>query len=524
MSGWVGAASPLASWQPTSGPGLLGGGAAATYGYPMASGLLAAMSSPQSVPTDWTQQAMSLAGNPHAGPYAASDGALPAGFGTTGTSPAYPTAGSTTGGSSGQQIAGGLLGALAKNPSILKNGVSAIQGLLSPSMDSALGLTTANSTPAVLGASGLAPMGTGAVTSVGNAAGASAANELAAAGLGGGAGAIANPAIAQAIADYAPGAASALAAPALQSIGTGAADAVANQAETSAAQELASAGYGSGASAAGSGGATASSGLGTASQALGALGAGYSAYNTIKNWQSGNTGSDALNGAETGASVGTMIAPGIGTAIGGLIGGAAGALSSAFGGGEKDPETQNWNSLAGTYDQNPSVMSSANPSQLYQGLAGVMDAKNNSPGHSEPIEQVFGRMGEQNLMDQMANYVNQQYQAGKIKPGESIGQQWSQSVYPWLTSKGATINPNQRTSSGAPEGSALIGDLQGLLGDWETGGISPTSQLGVNGQTIGGLINFAGLSPQQLAAMQKPSTPSIVRRGPATRALAFGMR
>ena len=523
MSGLLGGVSPLAAWQPANSPGLIGGGAAATYGYPMANGLLAAMSAPQSGATDWTQQALSLAGNPHAGPYAASDGALPGGFGAPGTAPANPVAGSTTGGSTGQQLLGGLLGAL-KNPSILKNGVSAIQGLLSPSMDSALGLTAANSTPAVLGASDLAPMGTGAITSAGNAAGASAANELASAGIGGGGAASLNPAIAQALADYAPGAASALAAPAMQSIGTGAADAVANQAESSAAQELANAGYGSGVSAAGNGAGAASSGLGTAAQALGALGAGYSAYNTIKNWQSGNTGSDALNGAETGASVGTMIAPGIGTLLGGLIGGAAGAASSAFGGGRPDPETQNWNSLASAYDQNPGVMGSANPAQLYQGLAGVMDAKNNSPGHSEPIEQVFGRMGEQNLMDQMANYVNQQYQAGKIKPGESIQDQWNQVVYPWLTSRGAPINPNQRTSSGANEGSALVGDLQGLLGDWETGAISPASQLGVNGQTIGGLINFAGLSPQQLAAMQKPSTPSIVRRGPATRALAFGMR
>src|SRR5580693_1159882 len=56
-------------------------------------------------------------------------------------------------------------------------------------------------------------------------------------------------------------------------------------------------------------------------------------YNEINSYQSGNTGSDALSGAETGAAIGSIV-PGIGTAIGGVIGGAAGALASAFGPGE----------------------------------------------------------------------------------------------------------------------------------------------------------------------------------------------
>ncbi|MDE1919031.1 MAG: hypothetical protein KGH96_23570, partial [Sphingomonadales bacterium] len=253
-------------------------------------------------------------------------------------------------------------------------------------------------------------------------------------------------------------------------------------------------------------------------------GTAYSAYNMIKNWQSGNTGSDALNGAETGAGVGSMIVPGIGTVIGGLIGGAAGALSSAFGGGERDPETTNWNSLAGAYNNNPGVMSSLNPSQLYQGLAGVMDAKNNSPGHSEPIEQVYGREGEQNLMDAMTNYANQQYQAGNIKPSESVAEQWTNTIYPWLQSQGASINPNQRTSSGSPEGSALISDLQGLLGDWESGAINPQSQLGINGQPISGLMNFAGLSPAQLATIQQQSKPASVSAQALRRGSIRGLR
>lgn len=262
----------------------------------------------------------------------------------------------------------------------------------------------------------------------------------------------------------------------------------------------------------GAAGAAAGQGAGLASDvgtALGALGAGYSLYNTVNNWQSGNTGSDALNGAETGASIGTMVLPGIGTVIGGLLGGAVGAASSAFGGGEKDPETTTWNKVAQAAQSNPSLFSGMSPSQLYQNLAGVMDAKNNSPGHSQPIEQVFGREGEGNLMDQLTGYLNQQYQAGGIKPGESIANQWSNTIAPWLASKNASI-ANQNTSSGTPEAPALTQDIQGLVSDWENGAFGAQTPMGISGQTIGGLANYAGLSPTQLAALNAASQPSPV--------------
>jgi hypothetical protein len=231
------------------------------------------------------------------------------------------------------------------------------------------------------------------------------------------------------------------------------------------------------------------------------VGAGLSTYNTVKNWQSGNTGSDALNGAETGAAWGSYFGP-WGTAIGALAGGAIGALSSAFGGGERDPETTNWNSLAQAAQSNPGLMQQLSPSMLYQGLAGVMDAKDNSPGHSQPIEQVFGRMGEGNLMDQLTGYLNQQYRAGKITQGEGIANQWNNVINPWLQSKGAGI-ANQNTASGTPEAPALTADLQGLVQDWETGAINSSSQLGVGGQNIAGLTQYLGMTPQQLAAVQQ---------------------
>src|SRR6266853_1396452 len=229
----------------------------------------------------------------------------------------------------------------------------------------------------------------------------------------------------------------------------------------------------------------------TSIPALGPASAVLSTYSAIKNWQSGNTGSDAIQGAEAGAAWGSMFGP-VGTVAGAVIGGAVGALSSAFGGGRPDLETGVWNNYAAAYDKaNPAtqsaMMQSLSPSQAYQNLAGVMDAKNNTPGHSEPIEQVFGRMGENNLMTALTGQLNQDLKSGTITPGESIAEQWNQQIYPWLASKGATIDPNAKTSTGANEGQALVGDLQSLMSSWEKGNLTAYSQVGVNGQTISGL-------------------------------------
>jgi hypothetical protein len=119
------------------------------------------------------------------------------------------------------------------------------------------------------------------------------------------------------------------------------------------------------------------------------------------------------------------------------------------------------------------IMSSMGPQQQYQYLAGIMDAKNNSPGHSEQIEQVFGRMGEANMMNQMTTMLNGAIKSGQIKPGESMSQQWSQTIAPWLKSKGATIDPNQKDSKGNAEGQNLIYDIQDLAGEYETTGAKP---------------------------------------------------
>lgn len=232
-------------------------------------------------------------------------------------------------------------------------------------------------------------------------------------------------------------------------------------------------------------------------------GLGYAAipldlYNFAQNWQSGNTGSDAMQGAETGAAIGSVI-PGIGTVIGGLVGGAAGALSSAFGGGRHDPESDMLHGLTGQYgqlyNQNPgeaqSALSALSPSQSYQLLAGAMDAKNHSGNSEQPIEATFGRMGEQNLLTQMAGQINQAYNAGQITPGESAADVYSGVVSPWLSKE---TGGQGLTGGAGGEAGILGGALENLTGDYMSGALTNNSQIGIAGQTDPDLQPYLGLN------------------------------
>lgn len=228
--------------------------------------------------------------------------------------------------------------------------------------------------------------------------------------------------------------------------------------------------------------------------AAGAIAVPLALYNFANNWQSGNTGSDAISGAETGAAIGSAV-PVVGTIAGGLIGGAVGALSSAFGGGRVDPETSSWNGLTAMQAQHPTtnLMSSLNPSQAYQSLAGMMDAKNNSPGHSTALELTFGRMGEQNLMDQMTQQINAAISGGKVPKNATAAQLYSQVVTPWLQSKNAYISPNAIISSnGTRAGNTVNNLLTQLISQWQSGALNANSRVGVAGQTISGLPAYAG--------------------------------
>ena len=227
-------------------------------------------------------------------------------------------------------------------------------------------------------------------------------------------------------------------------------------------------------------------------------------YNFAKGWQSGNTASDAESGAQTGATIGSAFGP-VGTVVGGVIGAAGGALSSAFGGGEKDPETQDFNSVvaANAKTGNNGVIAQLSPSQAYQSLAGMMDAKNNSAGHSTALEQVFGRMGEGNLMTQMAGQINQAISGGNIAKNATPQQIYQQVVTPWLQSKGAYVAPNATISSnGTANNGAVDALLTQMIGQWQSGALNNAVGLGVDGQTISTLPGYAG-APQTASGAEK---------------------
>lgn len=252
-----------------------------------------------------------------------------------------------------------------------------------------------------------------------------------------------------------------------------------------------------------------SSGAGQALSAAGSyIAAPLALYNLANNWQSGATGSDALQGASAGAAIGSIV-PGIGNLIGGLIGGAAGALSSAFGGGKQDPETQNTYAVnaAGT-----NAASTLSPTQSFQYLAGVMDGKNNTAGHSTALEQTFGRMGETGVLNGMTSQINSAIGSGAITPTANGGvafktgggtviynaqdapqQIMSQIIQPWLTSQGVSADSLTFTDAkGNSSGNNLQQALTNLISAYMGGQLTSSTAIGTTGQMDTTLPTYAG--------------------------------
>ena len=211
-------------------------------------------------------------------------------------------------------------------------------------------------------------------------------------------------------------------------------------------------------------------------------------YNFAKTWQSGSTGADALSGASTGAAIGSVI-PGVGTLIGAGVGAAVGALSSAFGPGRMDPENAYWNNYAAAYNKNPSAILGATPSQNFQTLAGIFDAR----GSSLPFYQKFGRMGETRFMDAMMGQINSALRQGTVPANATPDVLFNKVVSPWINQMGGSRGWQEaRTSEGAPTKGAISALLTNLIGQWQSGMFSSTSPLGIKGQTVGGLPIYGG--------------------------------
>jgi hypothetical protein len=218
------------------------------------------------------------------------------------------------------------------------------------------------------------------------------------------------------------------------------------------------------------------SGSSTVGQAIPVVGAALSVYNFANNWQSGNTGSDAMNGAEAGAAVGSVV-PGIGTAIGAVIGGAVGALTSAFGPGETDPETagvQNVINATSANGNNPAVAASVqNP---YLSLTGLFDDKSSTL----PIYQQYGRMGEQSFTNALVGKINTAVEQNpSLKDNPSAV--YSQVVQPWVNSMG------DWSKVGSTYQATVQGTLQGMTNEYMNGTAS------VDWKAIGGENPFGTL-------------------------------
>lgn len=222
--------------------------------------------------------------------------------------------------------------------------------------------------------------------------------------------------------------------------------------------------------------------FGSASSAIGQY-AGYAAvplsvYNFVNNYQSGKTGSDTLQGAEAGAAIGSVI-PVVGTAVGTVVGAAVGALSSAFGPGAKDPETnvsQSVINATSSNANNPAVAASVqNP---YLALAGLMDERSSTlPEYAQ-----YGRMGEQKFTNDMVTKINQAAQQGIISQSSTPQEVYNKVVAPWVAGMG---------SGYSNVGAAYTATNQGLLQDMVSQYMS--GQASQDWKAVGGDQPFANL-------------------------------
>lgn len=246
----------------------------------------------------------------------------------------------------------------------------------------------------------------------------------------------------------------------------------------------------------------------------------YAVYNLVENYQSGATGSDAMQAASVGAGIGTMIFPGIGTAIGAVIGAAVGAIASAFGGGKQDPETQILYNYDAAFNANPAIAANNTPAQNFTILTGVMDGKNNSPGHATAIEQIFGRMGETNFTTQMMAQINKAITSGAVPANSTAEELYTAVVDPWLATYTGNYGGGQTTGQIIPSdqdvkgndfGNALVAAVTNLIGQWQNGTFTSTTPLDSGGDHLAGFVPYAGASAiQQVAPPAPAAAPKTV--------------
>lgn len=240
-------------------------------------------------------------------------------------------------------------------------------------------------------------------------------------------------------------------------------------------------------------------------EAAGVVAAGLSVYSFVENWQSGDTGGDAIRGAEAGAAVGSVI-PVVGTLAGAVIGGAIGAVSSMFGPGKQDPESAVWDQYAAAYaTKGASGVSGATASQNFQLLAGIFDSRGGG-ANAIPFYAKYGRMGEAGFTADMTTQINSAIAKGTITANTPPSQVYSSVVLPWINSMEPGKNMSQvgNTSKGVPTAGAIQNVLTTMIGQYQSGQLTGSTKLGINGQQISQITPIGSMGgPPNTQQIQK---------------------
>lgn len=253
------------------------------------------------------------------------------------------------------------------------------------------------------------------------------------------------------------------------------------------------------------------------SGAAGYVAAPLAVANFLQNWQSGNTASDTLQGAEAGAAVGSIV-PVVGTVLGGVIGAGVGALSSAFGSGEKDPENVNFEQMKNAYNSNPQqgqAIINSIPDK-YTALAGLFDLRGGQIGGNIPIYKQYGRMGEQQFTIDMTDKINQALAAGTISKSDSPQAIMQKVVTPWVNSfgKGQWTDVNSN---------AINALLQGMVQDYTTGNFRNWKAVGGDYPFANTIKPFGALGVGQ-AAQAAPASAKLSQQRNQGKAMADSTR
>lgn len=225
---------------------------------------------------------------------------------------------------------------------------------------------------------------------------------------------------------------------------------------------------------------------GSLGSAAGYVAAPLALYSAVKNFKSGATGNDIMQGVSAGSAIGSVI-PGVGTLIGAGVGALVGGIASAFGGGTDSQEATMAHKidsgLQGANDQQRmQAISGFSPAQNIQTINGYMNAHNSDS--SEAIQQAFGKNGVANMFGQMMPAINNAISKNPAYAKMNAQQLYTNVVAPWLKGKGASINTSSKDVKGNTEGSNLQDSIIATIGQWQSGAFNSKTPVGVKGQTI----------------------------------------